>query len=141
MSSPRQPLLGAALMAIAGITLADIVPTAIVALGCIAGICAVVSLIRPRTWLTLLLVFAAYFVLHQIRISEAPGKALRLRLGDHPRQVIATGTVMSEPRLSPTDYTTFLCRLSSLELDRGPEVTTVAVRVRWKGNPQFGDEL
>jgi ComEC/Rec2-related protein len=87
------------------------------------------------------LVFAAYFVLHQTRISEAPGKALRLRLGERPRQVEATGTVTSEPRLSPNDYTTFLCRLSIIELDRGPEATTVTVRVRWKGNPQFGDEL
>ena len=141
MSSPRQPLLGAALMAIAGILFADFVPTAIAPTCLGAGMVAMVSLIRPRTWLTLLLVFVAYFSLHRTRTSEAPGKTLHQRLGDRPHQVTATGIVSSEPKLTPNDFTTFLCRLSTIELERGPERTNVTVRVRWKGNPQFGDEL
>jgi ComEC/Rec2-related protein len=141
MSSPRLPLFGAAMMAIAGIVLADITPPAVAPVGLAAGICAIVGLLRPRTWLTLPLVFAAYFVLHQNRNADAPGKMLSLRLGDRLREVAAIGTVTSEPKLSPNDYTTFLCRLSTIELERGPEPTTVTVRVRWKGSPQFGDEL
>jgi len=141
MPSPRQPLLGAALMAIAGISLAEVLPGAIVPIGLVTALGAVASLIRPRTWLTLLLVFGAYFVLHQCQITDTPGRALALRLGDRPRSVAATGTVTSEPKVSPNDYTTFLCRLSRIELGEGSETIAATVRVRWKGNPQFGDEL
>src|SRR5262249_55790432 len=141
MRSPRQPLLGAALMAIAGISLAEILPTAIFPIGLVTAIGAVVSLIRPRAWLTLLLVCGAYFIIRQTQITDTPGRALALRLGDRPRSVAATGTVTSEPKVSPNDYTTFLCRLSTIELAEGPETIAATVRIRWKGNPQFGDEL
>jgi len=141
MSSPRQPLLGVALMAIAGIIVADSAPT-LIAPGClVAGTCAGITLFRSRTWLALLLVLATFWLLHQVRKSDAPGKMLSLRLGDRLRLITATGTVTSEPKLSPNDYTTFLFRLSTITIDGSTESNAAILRVRWKGDPQFGDFL
>ena len=138
---PRQPLVGAALAAVGGIMLAEFVSLPILPLCLAIALGAIFCFFRPATALAYLLVAAAFFFLHLVRETDAPGKAWSMRLGDRPRPVIVTGTVSSEPKLSPNDYTTFLLRLQTIDFRGWPEACPVTVRVRWKGNPQFGDEL
>ncbi|MEO5719563.1 MAG: ComEC/Rec2 family competence protein [Chthoniobacterales bacterium] len=137
----RQPLLGVAISAIAGIVLAEfwILPLAL--LGSAIALGAVVVLARPKWWLTHLLLAAFYFALHQTQLHDTPGRALSTRLGDRPRTISVSGTVASEPKLSPNDYTTFLLRLDSIELDGRSEPCQATVRARWKANPKLGDEI
>ncbi|MGH8094680.1 MAG: ComEC/Rec2 family competence protein [Chthoniobacterales bacterium] len=141
MNSPRQPLLGAILVAFGGILLAEFFPAPIGLVCGALGFLAVVTVIWPATWLTHLLVAGAFFALHLVRMSDAPGKELAARLGNRPRAVTVSGTVASEPKVSPNDYTTLLLRLNTIDLGGQHQLCAAIVRVHWKGSPQFGDEL
>jgi competence protein ComEC len=139
--SPRQPLPGLALAAIGGILVAEFfrAPIELVCGGIL--LTAIVSLIRPAVWLTYFLVTAAFCALHLVQQTDAPGKELSTRLGNRTRVVSVTGTVVTEPKVSPNDFTTFLLQLDSIELGGRRESSAATVRVRWKGNPDLGDEL
>ncbi|MBA3652385.1 MAG: DUF4131 domain-containing protein, partial [Chthoniobacterales bacterium] len=104
----RLPLLGVALSAVPGLLLAEILALPLALLGPAIVLGTILNLLRPRWWLTHLLVAAFYFALHQTRLHDTRGRELKARLGDRPRTVAVSGTVASEPRLSPNDYTTFL---------------------------------
>src|SRR5262245_48029261 len=93
--SPRQPLIGLAFGAFAGILIAEFIAVPIVPL-CIgiAGT-ALLGFLRPTPWLTHPLVVAAFFALHLCQLTDAPGKELKARLGDAMRPITATGIVDS----------------------------------------------
>jgi competence protein ComEC len=139
--SRRQPLTGTAISALCGILLAEFfeLPTAL--LWPAIALAAIVSLARPMTWLTHLLVAAAFFALHLVQLHDAPGKKLSARLGERARAVSVTGTAVSVPTVSPNDFTTFLLQLDSIELDGRRESCAATLRARWKGNPELGDEV
>ncbi|MEO7725099.1 MAG: ComEC/Rec2 family competence protein, partial [Chthoniobacterales bacterium] len=137
----RLPLLGVALSAVPGLLLAEILALPLALLGPAIVLGTILNLLRPRWWLTHLLVAAFYFALHQTQLHDTPGRELKARLGDRPRTVAVSGTVASEPRLSPNDYTTFLLRLDSIELEGRAEPCAATVQVRWKANPKLGDEI
>ncbi len=137
----RQPLSGIALSAILGLLLAEFFRLPFALLGPAIVLGAVVCLARPNGWLTHLLVAASYFALHQTQLHDSPGGELSRRLSDRPRMVSVSGTVASEPRLSPNDYTTFLLRLRSIELDGRAEPCHATIQARWKANPRLGDEI
>ncbi len=139
--SPRQPLVGVALAAVGGILLAEFFPVPIAVVCLCSAAAAVVSLFRPAGWLSHLLVAAAFCALHLIQQTDAPGKDLAARLGGRASSVTVTGTVASEPKASPNDFTTFLLHLDSIDLRGQLEPSRATVRVRWKGNPGLGDEL
>ena len=140
-TSPRQPLTGLALAAVGGILLAEFFhgPIEQVCVGIV--LMAAVSLIRPTSWLTYFLVAAAFYALHLVQQTDAPGKELSTRLGDPPRVVSVTGTVESEPKIAPNEFTTFLLQLDTIEIGGRKESCAATVRVRWKGNPKLGDRL
>ena len=139
--SPRLPLLGVALSAIGGILLAEFLTAPVEGLCLtIAGV-ALLALVRPTTWLTHLLIAAAFFLLHLWQQTDAPGRELATRLGNRARPVSASGMVTSEPKLSPNDYTTFLLRLDKIDSGGMPEACRATVRVRCRASPQFGDRL
>ena len=139
--SRRQPLTGVAIVALGGILLAEFFALPLIFLGPALALAAIVSLARPRWWLTPLLVAALYFALHQTQSRDTPGRELIARLGDQPRTVSLSGTVASEPKLSPNDYATFLLRLDSIELDGEREPSSATVQARWKMNPKLGDQI
>ena len=141
VASPRQPLPGAALAALSGILLAEIFSAPIGLVCVFLALTAVVSLVRPALWRTELLVLTAFFALHLVQQTDAPGKELQARLGERARAVEVSGMVVSEPKISPNDFTTFLLRLDSIDLGGRREASDATVRLRWKGNPQFGDEI
>ncbi len=137
----RQPLTGLALAAITGLLLAEFVriPGAFLGPGLLLG--ALLGLLRPAAGLSHLLVAAAFFSLHQGQLTDSPGRRLGERIGDRPRPVLVTGRVISEPKISPNEFMTFLLRLDSIALAGQPEPSQATVRVRWKGNPKLGDEI
>ncbi len=137
----RQPLTGVAISALGGILLAEFLSFPVPLLGPALALGAIASLARPRLWLTHLLVAAFYFALHQAQLHDTPGRELRARLGDRVRVVTVNGTIASEPKHSPNDYTTFLLRLDTIELDGRPEPCAATVQARWKASPRLGDEI
>lgn len=137
----RQPLTGTAISAICGILLAEFFKLPLALLGAAIAFAAIVSLARPMTWLTHLLVAAAFFTLHQTQLHDTPGRELSARLGERACTVSVTGTVAGEAKISPNDFTTFLLQLDSIEVDGQREPCTATVRARWKGNPNLGDEV
>ena len=139
--SRRQPLTGTVISALCGILLAEFFELPTVLLWPAIALAAIVSLARPMAWLTHLLVAAAFFALHLAQVHEAPGKKLSARLGERARAVSATGTVVSEPKVSPNEFTTFLLQLHSIEFEGLRESCAATLRARWKGTPELGDEI
>jgi competence protein ComEC len=140
----RQPFLGLTMMAAAGIAIGDAVQlsqSAMTLVVAMLGIIAALLCWRPNEILTFLFVAGTFFVLHNLRTTSTPGLLLASRLGDRPRVLVATGTVVTEPKSAPNGTISFLLRLENVELEGGKDATDATVLVRWKGNAQFGDEL
>ena len=140
-NSPRQPLLSLALAAIGGILVAEFFPAPIEQICAGVLLAGIACVVRPTGWLAYLLVATAFYTLHLVQQTDAPGKELSRQIGDRTRVVSVTGTVKSEPRISPNEFMTFLLQLDTIELGGAKEVCPATVRVRWKGNPKLGDRL
>ena len=144
MNIPRQPFVGLALMAALGIAVADFVSIApsqwliwLIALVSIA----IVLFWKSNTGLTYLLVGYAFFLLHNFQTGDTPGLRLANELGERMRTVRATGVVASEPRVTANGFATFLFNLDSIEVGGRAERANATISVRWRGNPEVGDEL
>ena len=79
--------------------------------------------------------------MHLAPLTDAPGKQLSARLGDRVRAVTVIGTVASEPKFTPNEFTTFLLRLETIDLGGRQESCAATIQARWKGNPQLGDKI
>ena len=144
MNIPRQPFVGLALMAALGIVVADFVPIALSQW--LIWIIAFLSIALVLFWksnsaLTYALVGCAFFLLHNFRTRDTPGLKLVDELGERARTVRATGVVASEPKMASNGFATFLFNLESIEVEGKVEMSNATVFVRWRGNPEFGDEL
>ena len=143
-NAPRQPFAGLALMAAAGIAIADIVPlrpTALPLAGIILTICILVALFRPQLAAAYFAVAAGFFLLHKFATTNTAGQQLGDKLGERPRLVTAVGSVVTEPRIAASGFATFLFKLRSIEFEGKSESTNAVWQVRWKGAPDFSDEL
>src|SRR6266581_2147970 len=144
MNIPRQPFLGLALMAALGIGVAGFFPIAASQWWLSAIIFAVLAiplLCWPNLTSTYLLVGCGFFLLHNFRIGDTAGLQLATDLSDRPRAANAVGFVTSEPKVAPNGFATFLFKLESIEFDGKTRPTHATLLVRWRGNPEFGDEL
>lgn len=95
----------------------------------------------PNATSTYALVGFGFTLLHSAQIEDTPGKRLAARLGERARVITAVGTVANEPKVAPNGFATFLLKLNSLELEEKVEPTNATCFVRWRGTPNFGDEL
>src|SRR5205809_6341350 len=144
LSAPRQPFVGLALMAITGIIVAEILPmrsTALVPAAIILAACILILACWPRLTGTYLVVAAGFFLLHKFATTDTEGQQLANNLGDRVRTVTAVGCVVTEPKIAPSEFATFLLRLNSIEFEGRNQSTHAVWQVRWKGAPEFGDEL
>src|SRR6478672_1934727 len=144
LSAPRQPFVGLALMAAVGIIVAELVPvrsTVLILIAIVLAICILVALCWPKLAATYLIVAAGFFLLHKFATTNTSGQQLEDELGERPRVVTAIGYVISEPKISPSGFATFLFELRSIEFEGKTESTSAVWQVRWKGAPEFGDEL
>ena len=90
---------------------------------------------------TYAIVGLGFFLLHDLQTSDTEGQQLAAQLGNRPRVVTATGIVVSEPKIAPNGFATFLLRLESVEFEGGNERTGATWFVRWRGTPEYADEL
>src|SRR5437016_5686544 len=144
LHAPRQPFVGLALMAATGIILANffpLPPSALLATAIAVVVCAVVLLRWPNLIATYATVGVGFFLLHSLRTSETECEQLAAELDNRPRVVAATGSVISEPKIAPNGFATFLLRLESIELESRKQLAHAVWRVRWRGTPEFGDAL
>src|SRR5882762_10154485 len=143
LSAPRQPFVGLSIFAAIGIIWADFLPLPgfVASTAAIVLITALVALRWPHLTSTYALVCAGFFLLHSFHITDTPGLRLTTRLGTRSRAIGTTGLVVSEPKIAPNGFATFLLRLESIELESKNESTHATMLVRWRANPEFGDKL
>ncbi len=144
LNLPRQPFVGLAGMAGLGIILADFSPlpsSALLPISIVAAVCFVILLRWPMVIATYAIVGLGFFLLHDLQTSNTEGRQLGAQLGNRPRVVTATGIVVSEPKIAPNGFATFLLRLESIELEGGNERTDTTWLIRWRGTPEYADEL
>ena len=144
LSAPRQPFVGLAAGAVMGIILAEFLPlfaSALPAIAIFVAVCAVALLFWPRLVATYLVVLSTFFLLHNFQTSNTEGQRIAAQLGNQPRMLTVTGNVISEPKVAPNGFATFLLKLESIELEGRKEPTGAVWQVRWRGTPEFGDEL
>src|SRR5437763_9683483 len=101
LSTPRQPFVGLALMAVTGIILAEIVPlaaTALVSAAIVLGICVLIALCWPKLAATYLLVVAGFFLLPKFATTTTPASQLADDLGERPLVLTTVGCVTNEPK-------------------------------------------
>src|SRR6266704_202249 len=144
MNTPRQPFVGLALVAVLGITVADFFPIAVSHWWTVAIVFALLAIplfVWPTLGSTYLFIGAGFFVLHNFRTGDTTGLQLATDLSERPRVVNAVGFVTSEPKVAPNGFATFLFKLESIEFEGKTTPTKATVLVRWRGNPEFGDEF
>jgi ComEC/Rec2-related protein len=144
LSAPRQPFVGLALMAATGIIAAEIFPlpsVAVTTTGITLALCTLTVLRWPRLLATYAIVGVGFFLLHNFQTKDTEGQRLADELGTRPRVVTAIGCVISEPKTAPSGFATFLFRLKSIDLEGRKQSTHAVWQLRWKGAPEFGDEL
>src|SRR5882762_8014043 len=144
MNTPRQPFFGLALVAVLGITVADFFPIAVSHWWTVAIVFALLAIplfVWPTLESTYIVVGCGFFLIHNFRTRDTVGLRLAADLTERPRAVNAIGFVTSEPKVAPNGFTTFLFKLESIEFEGETRSTTATLFVRWRGNPEFGDEL
>src|SRR5438552_1426326 len=131
-------------MAAMGIIIAEILPLPSVALTTAVIILAfcILTVVRwPTLLATYAIVGAGFLLLHNFQTKNTEGQQLADELGGRSRVVTAIGSVTSEPKTTPSGFATFLFKLKSIELEGRKQSTHAVWQVRWKGAPEFGDEL
>src|SRR5437667_3108572 len=144
LGAPRQPFVGLAGAAAIGIILAELFPLSVFTLTASAifiAVCAVALFFWPRLVVTYLIVGSGFFLLHNFQTSNTEGQRIAAQLGNRPRMLTATGYVISEPKIAPNGFATFLLKLESIELEARKEPTCAVWQVRWRGMSEFGDQL
>jgi len=141
LSAPRQPFVGLALAAAAGIIVADVLPYPSFALLIPLAMGALVISVWPSSIANYAFVGVGFFWMHIVHLTNSPGSQLLTRLGPSPDAISVIGTVISEPKVAPNGLASFLLHLESIELAEKHESTNAELLVRWRGHPEFGDEL
>ena len=137
---PRQPFIGVACAAIAGILLADSTPHP--HLGALAAvILAIAAFLRRSSAITHAFVFASFFCMHSLRQTDTPGLRLARELGDEPVAIAARGVVVSEPKISASGTASFHFRTHTIEKDGQARACEATLLARWAGEVRYGDEL
>ncbi len=144
LNGPRQPFVGLSLMAAIGIITGDVFPlcrTTLVVATIILAVCTVIAAYRPIPLATYVIVLFGFFLLHNLQTTDTQGQQLSDELGSRPRVVTAIGCVVTEPKIAASGFATFLLKLKSIEFEGRKQSTGAVCQVRWKGAPEFGDEL
>jgi len=139
----RQPFVGLALSAMLGIALADLfpLPPGWLPIGVIFLIAGLAAIRWPKLRSTYAFVGCGFFLLHSLQIEDTAGLRLARQLGERPRAVQATGLIVSEPKIAANGFATFLLKLKSIEFESKDQPASATWFVRWRGEPQFGDEF
>ena len=138
---PRQPFVGVAIAASAGILVADFLPGSGPGFGialAMLGLATAFSRASPAVYA---FVAAGFFFLHSLRTSDSPGLQLAREVGEQPLPATIRGSVISEPKISANEFNSFLFQAESIEIDRETRPCRAKLFVRWRHAAEFGDEL
>jgi hypothetical protein len=138
---PRQPFIGIAAAATAGILVADLAPTHSLLPAVPLGILAVTALLWRHSLTVYALVATGCFILHSARTADSPGRRLAIELGEKPRPVSVAGFVVSEPKMSAAGSASFLLQAESIEIDGETRRCQVKFFTRWRHAVALGDEV
>jgi competence protein ComEC len=138
---PRQPFAGVALSAAAGILVADFLPSRSPVLALAVAALGVTAFWTRHSGAAYALIAAAFFYLHGVRITVAPGLQLAREMGDEPRPATVRGAVISEPKVSAKDFASFLLEAESIEIDGEERPCRVRFLARWHHAVDFGDKV
>lgn len=138
---PRQPFVGLAFAASAGILVADLAPNhSQIVVVTLLGM-ALIALISRRSSPVYAVVTIGFFFRHSLAITDSPGLHLARELGDVPRPVTVGGSVESDPKISPRGSASFLLRTKFIEIDGETRRCNVRFFTRWRHAVEFGDEV
>ena len=138
---PRQPFVGLAIAACAGILVADFAPSRPLTLIAALAICAVFAVASRNSFAVYLLVAAAFYSVQSVRTTDSAGLRLARQLGGEPQPVTVLGSVVSEPKISARGFGSFLLRLDGIELEGRTLTSNATLFVRWRGQAQFGNQV
>lgn len=138
---PRQPFLGLAIATGAGILVADAAPSSTIAVLSALAILAVAALLSQNSLVVYAFVATGFFFVHSVRTSDSAGLRLAHELGEEPRPVTVLGSVVSEPKLSPSGSASFLFQAESIEIDGESRPCRAKLLGRWRHSVEFGDQL
>src|SRR5689334_19588077 len=131
----RQPFLGLALAAAAGIAVGDFLQLSQSSMVWVPAVivgCGILLLFRPNVPSTYLFVFGSFLLLHELRTTATPGLTFADRLGERPRMITVAGAVVSEPKVAENGKTSFLLHLNSVELEGRTEPSDATILIRWR---------
>jgi len=137
----RQPFVGLVLAAIIGIVAADYFPAITAPILFIAILGGLAGLRWSFAPLVFALVGTTFFALHSARIINTPADELAQIAGAQPRPASVSGIVTTEPKIETNGNASFLMRLHKVKIADQDFETNATVFVRWRGQPNVGDEL
>ena len=76
-----------------------------------------------------------------MRTTESAGVRLARQLGGEPQPVTVRGSVVSEPKVSPRGFSSFLLRLDWIEHEERTLASNATLLVRWRGQAEFGNQV
>lgn len=138
---PRQPFVGLALAASAGILVADCAPNHSPFLGIALAALAVAALLTRNSVAVYALVATGFFFLHSVRASDSAASQLARELGEQPRPVTVRGAVVSEPKNAANGSVSFLLQAEFIEVDGEARPCRAKFFARWRHAVEFGDEV
>ncbi len=138
---PRQPFLGLALSAMAGIVLADSWPNPSPTLAAVLAAGAAVAWFSRRSLTIYAVVALGFFFVHSLRTTNTRGLTLARALGEEPVPLTVRGEVISEPKISERGAASFLLLAESIEVDDQSRPCRAKFFTRWRNPVEFGDEV
>jgi competence protein ComEC len=138
---PRQPFLGLAISAVAGILVADQWPNCSGRLATAIAVLSVAAWLSRRSHPVYALVAAGFLFLHSVRTTETAGVVTARLLGDDSRPVTVRGCVVTEPKVSERGSASFLLEALSIEIDGEILPCRAKFLTRWEHAVEFGDEV
>ncbi len=139
----RNPLFGAAVVAIASIIAAEYLGGTLTASCAVLGLLFVAFLATRRLVFAWLVLAAAFYALHLFNLRPPSALALAARLGPNPTLVRATGLIVDEPRTrESTRFYRFTLQLDEIVIANVPMRCRALVAVAWPDeSPAYGDRV
>ncbi len=141
LAGARQPFVGLALAALAGIFVAEARPSVAPLLLAPFFLMGVAAWWTRRSLLTFLFVAGGFYLMHSARLLDSDGLRLAEMLGPRSRPVTVVGTVATEPRTGASPYSTFVLALRTIEAGGKVHTSRAKIFVRWRGLPRFGEQI
>jgi competence protein ComEC len=138
---PRQPFVGLALAGALGIVLGDVAPHSAGGALALIAFLAAIAFVWCNSLGTYAFVAGGFFYLHTLQLIDTPGLRLAGAIGAQSKNCTVHGVVISEPKLSPNGFFSFLFQLKKIETETEKRPLSATIFVRSRAVAEFGNEL